>query len=142
VKNIVYILFILSLTGCGAFKDKQRSRKKVKTHVTERGVRILEIPKDSIVYVPNVIIRHKDTTITVENPNLKLQTRFRNGRVERIKAIQKPKKQINSYERTETRNESTRETRAEGMLLKPVYFVYVFAGLGFLILVNNLTKKR
>jgi len=140
VKKFLYILLILSLTGCGLLKDTQRTKTKTHTEVKETGVRIVKIPKDSIVYVPNVVIKQKDTTITVENKNLVLKTTYRNRRVKKITAVQKPKEQKELYEKTETKDEKVKDLKSDG-LLKPIYFLYVFSGLTVLIIANNLTKK-
>lgn len=132
-------LATLILTSCGLFKDTQRTKTKTHTKAKETGVRIVEIPKDSIVYVPNVIV--KDTTVVIENKNLILKTTYRNKRVNKIKAVQKPQKQINTYERTEETDQKVKDAKSEGLAIKPEWFLYTFGGLALLIVVNNLTKK-
>ena len=129
------------LSGCGLLKDTQRTKTKTHTEVKETGVRIVKIPKDSIVYEPNIIVKKKDTTIVIENRNLVLKTTYRNQRVKQIKAIQKPKGQTEVYEKTETTDEKVKDYKSKGFELKPAYFLYTFAGLTLLIIANNLTKR-
>lgn len=127
------------LSGCGIFRDKSRVRSKTRTEITEHGVRIVEIPKDSIVYVPHYVFR--DTTIVVQNRNLILKTTYRDRQVKRITAIQKPKTAANWYVRTEQKQAETKNYKSAGPELRPVYVLYLFGGLAFLIVVNNLTKS-
>jgi len=127
------------LSGCGIFRDKSRMRSKIRTEITEHGVRIVEIPKDSIVYVPHYVFR--DTTIVVQNRNLILKTTYRDRQVKRITAIQKPKTAANWYVRTEQKQAETKNYKSAGPELRPVYVLYLFGGLAFLIVVNNLTKS-
>ena len=136
------LLILLSLTSCGLLKDTQRSRQKLHKVSVEKGVRIVKIPRDSLVYVPNVIIKRKDTTITVENKHIALKITSRNKRIRKIKAIQKPQEEKTEYERTEKTDEKHTDTQSKGFELKPILILYVFLGLGFLILVNNLTKRK
>jgi len=138
---VVFFLIVFVFTGCGVLRDTDRIKTKTHTQVKEQGVRIVEIPKDSIVYVPNVIIKKKDTTVTVQNKSLILKTTYRNRRVKKITAVQKPVKEITQYERTEQKEEKVKEVKKEGFEIKAVYFVYTFLGLAFLIIINKLGNK-
>jgi len=140
-KPIQLMLFalMLLLTGCGVFGNKSKVRTREQKQITEKGVRIVEIPKDSIVYVPHYVF--KDTTVIVQNKNLVLKTTYKDRKVQKITAIQKPKKEINPYERTEQIRQKVTDLKSESPGIKPVYWLYIFGGLAFLIVVNNLTKS-
>ncbi len=142
MRGILIIVFISGmLSGCGLLKNTQAPKES--THRNKgTGVRVVEVPKDSIVYVPKVIIKEKDTTITVENKNLILKTTYRNRRVNKIKAIQKPKKEVTQYEKTEIKDEKVKDSKSEGLPIKPAYFIYLFLGIGFLIVVNTFNQKK
>ena len=142
--RLVVVLMFMSLMfgGCGLLKDKQRHREKLHKVSIEKGVRIIKIPRDSLVYVPNVIIKRKDTTITVENKHIALKITSRNKQISKIKAIQKPQEEKTEYERTEQTDKKETNTQSKGFELKPVWILYLFLGLGFLILVNNFTKRK
>jgi len=142
MKKIIIIVLVLFLTSCGLFKNTEKQRQKQKSISIEKGIRVVEIPSDSIVYRPKIRYINKDTTIIVENKNLILKTRHHKGVITNIKAIQKPKKEITKYEKKENKKIKVTDYKSEGAKLKPIYFLYLFLGLGFLILVNNLTKRK
>ncbi len=143
MKKIWFILMLLILQGCGLFKTTAKNRVHTQTHVTEQGVRVVKVPRDSIVYEPRVI--HKDTTIVVENKHLILTTTFRNHQVARVKATQKPVEEITRYKREETTDERQKEKHKEGIEFRPVYLLYGFGGLALffviLMLASALIKR-
>jgi len=140
VKNIVYILFILSLTGCGAVQ-RQKSRTHTKREIIERGVRVVKVPRDSIVYEPRII--KKDTTIIVENRHIVLKTTYRNQRPARIVAQTKPVSEVTTYERTEQFDEQTKNKQADRRPWYPDtgFMISLFLGLAFLIAVSKILNK-
>lgn len=136
------LLILLSLTSCGLLKDTQRTKHKTHRVIVEKGIRYIDIPMDSLVYTPKPVLKAVDTTEIIENKNLVLKVRRSKGRINRIKAIQKPKKEKNPYEKKERVDTKAKDSKSRGFELKPILILYVFLGLGFLILVNNLTKRK
>ena len=139
----VLVLMSLLFGSCGGLlKDTQRTKHKIHRVSVEKGIRYVDIPMDSLVYTPKPVLKAVDTTETIENENLVLKVRRSKGRINRIKAIQKPKKEKNPYEKTERIDEKVKDSKSQGFELKPQLILYLFMGLGFLILVNNLTKRK
>ena len=140
------ILFIILLTlltsGCGLFKPVEKHRNKTVRHIAEKGIRIVEIPMDSIVYKPVIRYTQKDTVITVENKNLILKTTQKRGKVTKIKAIQKPKKQTETYEQEVKERIRTTDYKSEGLKFSKTDILILFLLLAGLVAVNNLTKKN
>lgn len=149
---------LLTLTGCGLLKttskhsEKQRTKTKIHTveQVVEKGVRIVQIEPDSITFNNRQIDPDIDTVYERHSTNLALQIKTKNGITEQTVCKQKPQFKINPYQRKENKTadtkikDSKKETdyKSEGATFKPVYIVYLFVGLGFLIVVNNLTKRK
>ena len=139
---MLIVLMSLLFGSCGLLKSTERTKQKIHSVSIEKGTRIVKIPRDSLVYVPNNITREKDTTVTVENKNIVLKVTSRNKRISKIKAIQKPKEEKTEYEKTEETNKKTTDSKSEGLKVTNKLLLYLFLGLGFLILVNNLTKRK
>jgi len=140
MRYLLIIILTITMSSCGLLKDTQRTKTKTHTETKETGVRIVKIPKDSIVYEPNIIIKKKDTTIIVENKNLVLKTKIRNKKVKSITAIQKPKEQKEVYEKTETKDEKVKDLKSSGLQINPMYLLYAFFALLIWTVVNNKTK--
>jgi len=139
MKKILF-LFLLGfmMSACGLFKTASKHREKVKTHSTEKGIRIIYQPGDSIVYIPK--IRYKDTTVIVENRNVVLKTTYRNSGINKINCKQKPKKTIENYTKDTDTKIKTADYKSEGVQFKPVYIIYVFVGLALLIVIAIVTS--
>ena len=143
MKHIILLLAVILFAGCGG----QKHISKTETHRTykEEGVRIKLLPKDSIVYVPNLKLVPKDTVIVVENKHLRLRTDIRNGRVKKVKATQKPQAEINPYKKTgqEDTLKINRQIEREPVFrFSPVWLLYLFLFAGGLIAINNFTKPK
>lgn len=143
MRRIILLLAVVLFAGCGG----QKQVNKTETHRTyqEQGVRIKLLPKDSIVYVPNLKLVPKDTVIVVENKHLRLRTDIKNGRVKKVKATQKPQAEINPYERTGKEDVYKKEKHTErepAFRFSPVWLIYLFLFIAGLIAVNNFTKPK
>jgi len=141
-RAFILIALAFTLSGCGLFKNTQKHKQRTVRHITERGIRIVKIPMDSIVYKPVIRYKKKDTVIVVENQNLILKTRQNRGRVTEIKAIQKPKEQKETYEQETKERIKETDLKSDGLKFSKSDILIAFVLLAGLIAVNNLTKKR
>jgi len=158
MRKLLITLLLLTLSGCGLFKtttkhsEKQRTRTKIHSteQVIEKGVRIERIEPDSVTFNNRQIVPDKDSVYRRHSPNLDLIIKTKKGITKQTVCKQKPQFKINLYQRKENKTADTKikdnkketDYKSKGATFKPVYIVYVFAGLGFLIVVNNLTKKN
>jgi len=138
---LILILLAITLSSCGLFKNTQKHKQRTVRHITERGVRVVQIPMDSIVYKPIIRYTTKDTTIVVENKNLIIKTRQKRGRVTEIKAIQKPKESKEAYEQETNEHINELELKSDGLKFSKSDIIIAFVLLSVLVAVNNLTKK-
>ena len=141
MKTSLIILLTLLTSSCGLFKPVEKHRNKAVRHITERGVRVVEIPRDSIVFRPVIRYKQKDTVITVENKHLILKTTQKRGRITKIKAVQKPVKQTEEYEKEVKERIRSADSKSEGIRFSKSDILLLFLLLAGLVAVNNLTKK-
>ncbi len=137
---VLTVVTAILLSGCGA-AQRQKSRTHTKREIIERGVRVVKVPRDSIVYEPRII--KKDTTIIVENRHIVLKTTYRNQRPARIVAQTKPVSEVTTYERTEQVNAHTQNSQTDRMAWHPDngFMITVFLGLALLITVSKILDK-
>ncbi len=126
---------MISLTGCAARKEVRKEKRQVE----ESGVRIIEMPGDSVVYRPKVVYR--DTTIVVRRKNVVLETTFSKGKVEKIKCKQDSVRIVENYTRQTDEQIKERKAERSGFQWKDRYILYVFLGLAGLSIINKVTEK-
>jgi len=143
-------LLVIVVTGCGSFFPKEKKKTRTKLQITDRnsivetGRRIEIIQADSLILIPTPELK-ADTVQSVENKQMKIEATIKKGRIRKIKATQKPKVAVTDYKRTEQQEKKTdiKQTQTvKETKWKDAYFIYIFLGFAFLIVANNLTKKK
>jgi len=153
VKKLLYILPLLLLFSCGSLfgtqKDKEHTRLQSaeKSMVVETGIRYELIPADTLLFIAPQQKPNDTTSVVkmVENKQLKIEATVKKGCVKKVKATQKPKLKINPYkkiEQSEKKLTVKQDIKHKQSKFKDVYFLYAFLGIGFLIVVNNFTKRK
>ena len=123
------------MTGCAARKEVRKEKRQVE----ESGVRIIEMPGDSVVYRPKVVYR--DTTIVVRRKNVVLETVYRAGQIDRIKCRQDSVRIVENYRKKTDEKIKERKAERSGFQWKDRYILYVFLGLAGLSIINKVTEK-
>ena len=137
---VTALMFLFLLVSCGLFKDTFRTKRKTNTHIIERGTITYKAPGEQILYLPNIKV--KDTDIVIRKPRTILKAKKRSGDFKRISCETPPLDVKKQYEKETDQSEKVKDFKSQGLTFKPVYLMYLFGGLGFLILVNNLTKRK
>lgn len=105
----------------------------------ERGIRIIDIPKDSVVYRPHVI--YKDTTIVVENKQVLLKTKYLQGKIIKVVCEQKPQHITETYEKKEAVNIKEKDKQRNGFVWRDVYLLWSGLFILVLMIVQKLLNK-
>lgn len=135
MRLISYLLIILLVSACGVNKRLKTSR--IQRH--ETGKRLIKIPKDSVVYKPNIV--YKDTTIVVENKQVLLKTKYTQGKIIKVVCEQKPKAVEEHYERDETLTTTDRHKERNGFTWHDKYLLWLMGVVVILTFVNKLLNK-
>ena len=158
MRKLFLVILLSGFVSCNVFKTttKQKNKKRIQTteHITEnvieKGVRIERLEPDSIIFNHRLIVPDLDSIYEKQTKNLDLKIKTKKGNVVQTACKQKPHYNINPYERNEQKKVDTQkkesvkttDSKSEGLPIKPAYFIYLFLGIGFLIVVNNLTKRK
>jgi NACalpha-BTF3-like transcription factor len=141
MKRISLILFIaILLSSCNLFKTVTRQKGKQKTHTVERGIITYKAPRQEIVYLPNIKV--KDTDLVIRKPRVIMTVKKRQNSIKQV-SCEAPEIDVKKrYEKETDQKIKVAASQANGLQLKAYYIFYVFIGLAFLIIANNLTKRK
>lgn len=138
MKNVLRLGILLTImiffVSCSSLKTKRTTD----TNVVDRT--ITTRPADTLTYnVPNV--QYKDTTIYVRNFEKERSNTLRiaydnSGNAAAIDCISE---EINELKETITNTQTDEKIKEK--VFKDVYFIYLFLGLAFLIVISKLTNK-
>jgi len=138
-KIVIIILISLALSSCATSKTK---RKTDTTTTTEEKGTVESIRKaDTLSYtVLNPI--YKDTTIVVPNKENKstLFIKYNEQGRQDISYLCDDINELKTYikEQKEEKTENVKEKESD---FKPIFILYIFLGLSFLIILSRLLKK-
>ncbi len=134
--SYLLILLLVGLAGaCGVNKRVKTSR--IQRH--ETGKRLIKIPRDSVVYKPNIV--YKDTTIVVENKQVLLKTKYTQGKIIKVVCEQKPKAVEEHYNRDETVTTVDRYKERKGFTWHDKYLLWLMGFVLILTIVNKILNK-
>jgi hypothetical protein len=148
-KALLIVSLIIVSFGCSSSKTKT---SKITDTNTLRDINETETIKstrkgDTLTYtVLNPIL--KDTIIYVRNERKQgsntLRIRYDDSGKQTIDCISEEINELKETIRSISENESKKEnikTKEKESILQPIYFLYLFLGIGFLIIVNKVLDK-
>lgn len=138
---VKYILIILLLVSCSTSKNLKRDKTETKTEVVNSGELTIKRPSDTLeVSIPKII--YKDTTIYRRGRKSTVYLNYDsqgNAKVISVcDSIAIFKKWYNKEKQEE--NKDIKEKEKE-IVFKPMLILYVFLGLGGLMIVNKIVNK-
>ncbi len=142
LKLIVAFIFISFMVSCKIFGTRQVYKKQNKKHIVERGTIHYKVPREQIIYVPNIKV--KDTDIVIRKPRTILRAKKRNGNFEKIGCEAPPADMKKDYVKETDESKKETDSKSEGLISKLTLknALFLFLGLSALIAVNNLTKRK
>ncbi len=149
-KIISYILILYLLFGCNVLSEKFKTRKNTlkntKRQITEVKYSFKTLPKDTVIFIPNII--YKDTTIIRKGKTTKLVLNYSTkGRVNKVqcsnaggnevtKTVTKTEENINEKS-TEVKKEKITKVKQDFT----IYFIIVVILLLLYLIIDKLKRK-
>lgn len=145
MKQLIIIVCCILMTGCGTTRKVNKKQTQTETSTTSKETGTVESKREGDtlqVLIPNVV--YKDTTIFRRGNTTTVVGRYDSQGNLDLKCISDEIDELKTYikETQEDKKEQTDEKDTEKeSIIKPIWFLFFFIGIGFLMLLNKLMSK-